>query len=107
MTDSNFPQLVVIPLAHNGSLPPPSSATILPVSGDLHQTPGFNLNGIVAEHGVLLVSQSSTGSFFRVDPATGVADEFDLDGTNLGYPDGLQLLSIRCTWFVRFRTGSR
>ena len=92
VTDSNFPQLVVIPLAHDGSLPPPSAATILPVSGDLQQTPGFNLNGIVAEHGVLLVSQSSTGKLFRVNPATGVAGEFDLDGINLGYPDGLQLL---------------
>jgi hypothetical protein len=92
VTDSNFPQLVVIPLAQDGSLPPPSAATILLVGGDLHQTPGFNLNGIVAEHGVLLVSQSSTGKLFRVDPATGVADEFDLGGINLGYPDGLQLL---------------
>jgi hypothetical protein len=92
VTDSNFPQLVVIPLAQDGSLPPASAATILPVGGDLHQTPGFNLNGIVAENGVLLVSQSSTGKLFRVDPATGVADEFNLGGRSLGYPDGLELL---------------
>ena len=92
VTDSGFPQLVVIPLARDGGLPPPSAATMLPVGGDFLQTPGFNLNGIVAENGVLLVAQSSTGKLFRVDPATGVADELDLGGVNLGYPDGLELL---------------
>ena len=92
VTDSGFPQLVVIPLARDGALPPPSAARILPVSGDFVQTPGFNLNGIVAEGGVLLVAQSSTGKLFRVDPATGVAAELDLGGVNLGYPDGLELL---------------
>ena len=92
VTDSGFPQLVVIPLARHGALPPPSAARILPVSGDFVQTPGFNLNGIVAEGGVLLLSQSSTGKLFRVDPATGVAAELDLGGVNHGYPDGLELL---------------
>ena len=92
VTDSGFPQLVVIPLPKDGSLPPAAAAAILPVSGDFVQTPGFNLNGIVAEGGVLLVAQSSTGKLFRVDPATGVAAELDLGGVNLGYPDGLELL---------------
>lgn len=92
VTDSFFPQLVVIPLAHDGSLPPPSAATTLAVGGDFVQTPGFNLNGIVAKNGRLLVAQSSTGKLFRVDPATGAADEVDLGGVNLGYPDGLELL---------------
>jgi hypothetical protein len=92
VTDSFFPQLVVIPLARHGALPPPSAAAIVPLAGDFVQMPGFNLNGIVAENGVLLVAQSSTGKLFRVDPATGVADELDLGGVNLGYPDGLELL---------------
>lgn len=92
VTDSSFPQLVVIPLRKDGLLPPAAAAAILPVSGDFVQTPGFNLNGIVAEGGVLLVAQSSTGKLFRVDPATGVAAELDLGGVNLGYPDGLELL---------------
>jgi hypothetical protein len=91
-TDSGFPQLVVIPLARDGALPPPSATRILPVGGDMLQTPGFNLNGIVAEDGVLLVAQSSTDKLFRVDPATGVAGELDLGGANLNYPDGLELL---------------
>jgi hypothetical protein len=98
VTDSSFPQLVVIPLASDGTLPPPSAATVLPVGGDFLQTPGdnpapgINMNGIVAEDGVLLVAQSSTGKLFRVDPVTGVADALDLGGLNLGYPDGLELL---------------
>jgi hypothetical protein len=98
VTDSSFPQLVVIPLPRDGALPPPSAATILPVGGDWLQTPGdnpapgINMNGIVAEDGVLLVAQSSTGKLFRVDPATGLSDELDLGGVNLGYPDGLELL---------------
>jgi hypothetical protein len=98
VTDSSFPQLVVIPLARDGALPPPSAATTLPIGGDFLQTPGdnpapgINMNGIVAEDGVLLVAQSSTGKLFRVEPVTGVADELDLGGVNLGYPDGLELL---------------
>ena len=64
----------------------------MPVGGDFAQTPGFNLNGIVAENGVLLVAQSEAGKLFRVDPATGVADEVDLGGATLSYPDGLELL---------------
>ena len=92
VTDSTSPQLVVIPLPKDGSLPPSAAATILPVGGDFVQTPGFNLNGIVAENGVLLVAQSAAGKLFRVDPATGVADELDLGGAALSYPDGLELL---------------
>jgi hypothetical protein len=92
VTDSFFPQLVVIPLPQDGSLPPPSAATVLPLGGDYVQTPGFNLNGIVAENGVLLVAQSEAGNLFRVDPATGVADELELGGATLTYPDGLELL---------------
>jgi hypothetical protein len=92
VTDSAFPQLVVIPLPADGSLPAPSAATLLPVTGDFVQTPDFNLNGIVARGGALLVTQSSTGKLFRLDPATGVTDEVDLGGFNLGTADGLELL---------------
>jgi hypothetical protein len=92
VTDSTSPQLVVIPLEKDGSLPPSAAATTLPVVGDFVQTPGFNLNGIVAENGVLLVAQSEAGKLFRVDPATGVANEIDLGGASLTYPDGLELL---------------
>lgn len=92
VTDSGFPQLVVIHLGPDGSLPPPSAARFLPIGGDMLQAPGINLNGIVAKNGVLLVANSTTGKLFRVDPATGIADRLDLGGADLSYPDGLELL---------------
>jgi len=95
VTDSGFPQLVVIPLAQDGSLPPPSAARFLRIGGDMLQAPGINLNGIVAVDGVLLVANSTTGKLFRVDPATGVADKLNLGGADLSYPDGLELLGHR------------
>jgi len=93
VTDSFNPQLVVIPLPANGSLPEVNAATLLTVAGDgFVQTPGANLNGIVAKNGALVVAQSSTGKLFRVDPATGTADEVDLGGTPpLSNADGLEL----------------
>ena len=100
VTDSFFAQLVVIPLGRGRSLPPPSAATLLPLGGDYSQTPDFNLNGIVAKNGVLLVDQSSTGKLFRVDPNTGVARTLDLGGATLGYTDGLELLG-RMLYVVR------
>jgi hypothetical protein len=90
VTDSFNPQLVVIPLAPDGSLP--STATLLPVTGDFVQTPGEpGLNGIVAKSGVLVAAQSNTGMLFRIDPATGSAEEVDLGGEELTSPDGLEL----------------
>jgi hypothetical protein len=92
VTDSFNPQLVVIPLPSNGSLPSTNSATLLTVTGDFHQTDGANLNGIVAKSGMLVVAQSSTGNLFRVDPATGIAKKIDLgDDVALDRVDGLEL----------------
>ena len=84
VTDSFNAQLVKIPLPANGSLPSEDDATLLPVTGDFVQTRVWsNLNGIVAKNGALLVGQSNTGKLFRVDPATGTADEVDLGGAAL------------------------
>ena len=92
VTDSFNPQLVVIPLPANGSLPGVNAATLLTVTGDFAQTAGANLNGIVAKNGALIVAQSSTGKLFRVDPATGTADQVDLGDTPpLSNADGLEL----------------
>lgn len=95
-SDSFNPQLVVIPLPADGSLPGVTAATLLTVAGDgFVQTAGANLNGIVAKNGALVVAQSSTGKLFRVDPATGVAEEIDLGGVALGSVDGLELQGHR------------
>jgi streptogramin lyase len=92
VTDSFNAQLVKIPLPADGSLPSEDSVTLLPVTGEFVQTPGVaNLNGIVYKSGVLLVAQSNTGKLFRVDPATGAAEEVDLGGVALGGVDGLEL----------------
>jgi hypothetical protein len=90
VTDSFNPQLVVIPLPADGSLPSEDSATLLPVSG-VAQIGGPNLNGIVAKSGMLLVGETSSGNLFRVDPDTGIAVEVDLGDVDLPGPDGLEL----------------
>src|SRR6266511_3204110 len=111
VTDSSFPQLVVIPLARDGALPPPSAATTLPVGGDFLQTPGdnpapgINMNGIVAEDGVLLVAQSSTGKLFRVEPVTGVANDLvlgDLTDPSFDIPSTATVAAGRL-WAVNLR----
>jgi hypothetical protein len=92
VTDSFNAQLVKIPLPADGSLPSEDAATLLPVTGEFVQAQGVvNLNGIVAKNGTLLVGQSNTGKLFRVDPATGTADEVDLGGAALTSADGLEL----------------
>jgi hypothetical protein len=94
VTDSFNPQLVKIPLPANGSLPGVNAATLLTVTGDFMQTtPGANLNGIVAKNGALVVAQSNAGKLFRVDPATGTAEEVDLGASTLplSNADGLEL----------------
>jgi sugar lactone lactonase YvrE len=50
-------------------------ATPLPLTAGIELTPGNNLNGIEAGPGgqVLYAIQSSTGTLFEIDPATGVA----------------------------------
>ncbi|MDT0166059.1 hypothetical protein Q9R32_10860 [Actinotalea sp. AC32] len=92
-TDSALPQLAVVPLDEDGSLPDPSAATTLPLTGDLVYTEGFNANGIVAAEGGrwLVVVQSSTASLFRVDPATGETVLVDLGGEAVPNGDGLEL----------------
>lgn len=92
VTDSLNPRLLVIPLGSDGSLPAPTGTQILPISGDLVYEAGFNANGIVGSRGWLIVVQSNTGELFRVDPATGVSHEIDLDGYSATNGDGLEVV---------------
>ena len=73
-TDSSNQELAVIPLRSGGSrhLPAASAATTLPLTGDVVFQPGFNLNGIVESHHMLISVQSNTG-------LTG-GDGLELDG---------------------------
>lgn len=71
-------------------LPPSRTAEVLPLTGDLVYTDGFNLNGIVqVKHRVVAV-QSNTGLLFRINPRTGVTHQVDLGATLLTNGDGLE-----------------
>ena len=99
-TDSNMPQLLVIPLGEDGSLPAPEDAFSLAISGDFVYGPGFNANGIAEVAGWLLVPQSSTGSLFAIDPATGDSVRL-LDEGSIPSADGLELVGSTLYVVVR------
>jgi hypothetical protein len=85
-TDSFRPVLYRVPLAPNGDLAP-GGAEEIPLSGDYVSVPGqLNGNGIAAtpDGRTLLLVNSATGALYRVDPATGVADQVDLGGRRAG-----------------------
>jgi hypothetical protein len=90
VTDSNIPQLIVIPLGAHGSVPAASAAFTQPITGDFQYVAGFNANGIVEYHGQLIVPNSTTGQLFTIDPATGVSREI-LPAGSVTNADGLQL----------------
>jgi hypothetical protein len=92
VTDSGIQQLIVIPLRSEGSLPAPADAFTMPLTGDIQYTAGFNVNGIVASQGWLILVQSGTGLLFRVDPSTGEATTIDLGGVSVSAGDGLELV---------------
>jgi sugar lactone lactonase YvrE len=89
VTDSNVQQLHVIPLGLGGALAAPGDAYALPLTGDIAYVDGFNVNGIVAVRGMLVVVQSNTGLLFAVDPATGVTTAIDTGGYSVASGDGL------------------
>ena len=83
VTDSLSAQLVVVRA---------DGFSLLPLGGDWVQpaAPGFGANGIeVLRGGDLVVTDSSSGGLFRVDPATGTADRIELTGPALSSGDGL------------------
>lgn len=101
VTDSNIQQLVVIPLPADGSLPAAGAATLLPLTGDLSFSAGFNANGIVAGRGWLILVQSNEGKLFRVDPSSGTTLEIGLlGGADVSFGDGLELRGSTL-WVVR------
>jgi sugar lactone lactonase YvrE len=92
VTDSLNQRLIVIPLGSDGSLPAPTGAQSLPITGELVYEAGFNANGIVESRGWLIVVQSNTGELFRIDPGTGVSHEIGLGGESVTNGDGLELV---------------
>ena len=93
---TNSPEAVVyrLPLGPGGSPPPAGAVETVPLGGDFVLVPGqFNANGIAATPNGkwLLVVNSFTGSLFRVDPETGVADRIELTGGDVRFGDGILL----------------
>jgi sugar lactone lactonase YvrE len=101
-TDSLNQQLYVVPFGRKGRLPGQDAVRVLPLTGDLVYTTGFNLNGIAADRGgrALLAVQSNTGLLFRINPRTGVTRQVDLGGASLSNGDGLLLIG-RVLFVVR------
>jgi sugar lactone lactonase YvrE len=101
-TDSLNQQLYVVPFGRKGRLPDQGKVRVLPLTGDLVYTTGFNLNGIAADRGgrALLAVQSNTGLLFRINPRTGVTRQVDLGEASLTNGDGLLLVG-RVLFVVR------
>jgi len=93
-TDFYQPFIYRLPLSRNGRIPDAAdAATAIPLTGDFET--GDNLwgvfaNGIVAtpDGKTLIVGNSGSSKIFRVDPATGHADEIIVDPPLLGLADG-------------------
>ena len=92
-TDSRLQQIYVLPLGKKGALPTQADVRTIPLTGDIAYTTGNNANGIEWTGRWLIVVQGNEGKLFRVDPATGVADEIELTGGdgNVLNGDGLLL----------------
>ena len=93
-TDFGQPFIYRLPLSRNGRIPAGAdAATAIPLTGDFET--GDNLigvfaNGIVAtpDGKTLIVGHSGSSKLFKVDPATGHADEIIFDPPLLGLLDG-------------------
>jgi hypothetical protein len=92
-TDSQRPVLYRLPLGPGGSPPAPDAVQTIQLSGDYQQVPGFNANGIEARanDNFVIVVNSTLGTLYRVDPATGVASLIDLGGATVTMGDGILL----------------
>lgn len=92
-TDSFRHVLYRLPLSANGALPSPDAVEELPLGGDFVPVAGFNANGIDAtpDGKTLVLVNSSQGTLYTVDPATGSASLIDLGGDNVASGDGILL----------------
>jgi hypothetical protein len=88
-TDSFQPQLYAVRLTAGGV----GTVQTVPLSGPAADfVPGFNLNGIEATGGELIVVNSALGALFVVDPESGSSREIDLGGAAVTNGDGLLLV---------------
>jgi hypothetical protein len=98
-TDSFNQRLYKIPIRGSRGFGDPE---VLPLTGDIEFTEGFNANGIDATRNgkTLVIVQSNTGKLFTVDADTGESTEIDLGGETVVNGDGI-LLQGRRLWVVQ------
>ena len=102
-TDSARPFFYRVPLGPAGQLPDQSAVEEIQLGGDFEFIEDeFNANGIDApSSGDYLITVNSTaGLLYKVDPASGSAEEIDLGGETLTNGDGI-LLDSRTLYVVR------
>jgi sugar lactone lactonase YvrE len=93
-TDFGQPFIYSLPLSKNGRIPGDEDAAIaIPLTGDFENGDnpiGVFANGIVAtpDGSTLIIGNSGSSKIFKVDPATGHADEIIVDPPLAGLPDG-------------------
>ena len=99
-TNSLQPELYRVPLGGDEGVIP----TVIPLTGEWEQAPGFNANGIALtpDGRALLVVNTATGTLYRVT-SDGVATRVDLGGDELTNGDGL-LVRGRTLYVVQNRT---
>jgi sugar lactone lactonase YvrE len=100
-TDSMRPVLYQVPLDANGQ--PTGAFAEIPLGGDYVFVPGaFNANGIAAvpNGSLLMIVNSTLGTLYTVDPATGHATDIALDGGPVTSGDGI-LLRGKTLYVVR------
>jgi len=96
-TDSYLPLLYRLPLSKNGRLPAADAVTTITLPDefilDPENDPCCGGNGIVATPNgkTLIVGHSNLSRLYRVDPATGIADEIIVDPPLSGFLDGIVL----------------
>lgn len=76
-TDAFVQQLFVLPFGRHcrHHLPASSAVRTVPLTGAVHYVAGpnsFNLNGLAVVRGRLVSAQTVTGTFFRINPRSGV-----------------------------------
>lgn len=88
-TDSLNQELGVVRL-DGDALPRGQRAETMPLVGEIEYVEGFNANGIVKSGKWLVLVQSSTGTLFRVNKATGRSRAIDAGGYEFDNGDGLE-----------------
>lgn len=81
-TDFFYPSIFRLPLSKNGGIPADENAAIeIPLTGDFEGSEYATANGIVStpDGTTLIVGHSGLSKIYKVDPATGYADEIIVD----------------------------